>query len=546
MEAVTESPQSADTPDVSVILAVYNTMPYLTECLQSLIRQTIGHARMEIIAVNDGSTDESPAELERFAARYPSVVRVLHQANSGGPAAPSNRALDFARGRYVFFIGSDDYLGLEALERLVAVGDEFDADLVAGRMVGIGGRFVPLAIFAETNTDVNLYESELPFAMSNTKLFRRSLIETYRIRYPEDMPMLSDQPFTVAAAVRAKRIVVLADYDYYYAIKRRNKSNITYSTTHELRLTCARRVMEENASILEPGPRRDAVLRRSFTSELGKLTRPDFLKLDRPMQELLIEGIGKLADQYLTEAIRMRLDAPRRLRISLAQRGMVDETLAVIERNIGAEPSTFVRDETGLYLDYPFFRDDRELPDAWFFVTDKPHEMMAHQLSVEVARWSRNGSGEKVLTVRATSPFGPEELTAARIGATVGRLKAHVRVTAGTDGGPTAVVFEWPVRDLIAESPQFGGRLDVIVDTSDGDKSYRVALRLPGNVQRPKKLARIGIRGFMIKPAKQPEREFAVDYKPATATEIRIYLVKYLRRRAKRALGRLIPAQVTR
>src|SRR6185369_3956414 len=68
MEAVTESPQSEDTPDVSVILAVYNTMPYLTECLQSLIRQTIGHARMEIIAVNDGSTDESPAELERFAA----------------------------------------------------------------------------------------------------------------------------------------------------------------------------------------------------------------------------------------------------------------------------------------------------------------------------------------------------------------------------------------------------------------------------------------------------------------------------------------------
>ena len=207
-------------------------------------------------------------------------------------------------------------------------------------MVGIGGRFVPLAIFSETNTDVNLYESELPFAMSNTKLFRRSLIETYGVRYPEDVKMLSDQPFTVAAAVRAKRIVVLADYDYYYAIKRHNASNITYSSSVDVRLACTRRVMECNAAILEPGPRRDAVLRRSFTSELGKLTRPDFLKLDRPTQERLIEGIGKLADQYLTEAIRMRLDPARRLRISLAQRGMVDETLAVIAQNAGANHSS--------------------------------------------------------------------------------------------------------------------------------------------------------------------------------------------------------------
>src|SRR5690242_3418678 len=104
-------------PDVTVVTAVYNTMPYLTECLTSLVEQTIGLDRLEVVAVDDGSTDDSLKELERFASLYPGTVKVLRQPNSGGPAAPSNKALDAATGRYVFFIGSDDRLAPFALER---------------------------------------------------------------------------------------------------------------------------------------------------------------------------------------------------------------------------------------------------------------------------------------------------------------------------------------------------------------------------------------------------------------------------------------------
>ena len=63
-----------------------------------------------MVVCHDGSTDDSGAELDRFAKKYPDTVKVIHQANSGGPAAPSNRALDVATGRYVYFIGSDDHL----------------------------------------------------------------------------------------------------------------------------------------------------------------------------------------------------------------------------------------------------------------------------------------------------------------------------------------------------------------------------------------------------------------------------------------------------
>lgn len=539
----------SDIPDVSVVVAVYNTMPYLTECLQSLVRQSIGLNRLEVVAVDDGSTDDSPAELARFAAKYPSVFTVVRQENSGGPAAPSNRGLELARGRYVFFVGSDDYLGSEALERMVAAGDEYDADLIAGRMVGVGGRYVPQAIFAETNSDVDLYDSELPFAVSNTKLFRRELLDTHGIRYMEDLPHGSDQPFTVAAAVHAKRIVVLGGYDYYFAVKRENRSNITYTSTHELRLECTRRIMEANASILEPGPRRDAVLRRSFVSELGKLTRTDFLKLDRDTQERLIAGIAEVADRYLTENIRMKLDVGRRTRLSMAQRGLVDEVLATIEHNIGRAEPAYVRDDTGLYAAYPFFRDERGLPDAWFFVTDKPAEMMAYQLTVESITWRHPRIGDYVLTIKASSPFTQAELEAVTLSATIGGLRARVSFSPSSEGDGTAVVLKWSLRELTAEAPRLGGRLDVIVRTAANRVAFQTPLQLPALLKRPRRLGRVGLRSYVIRPVKQPDREFAVEFRTATREEIRNNIkrqfkesVRGLMRRARRLVKSAIPS----
>jgi len=83
-------------PDVSVIIAVYNTMPYLTRCLTSLVNQTIGVARLEVISGRRRFDRRQRRELDRFAGEYPGVVKVIHQRNSGGPAAPSNRGLDAA------------------------------------------------------------------------------------------------------------------------------------------------------------------------------------------------------------------------------------------------------------------------------------------------------------------------------------------------------------------------------------------------------------------------------------------------------------------
>src|SRR5699024_8089002 len=168
-------------PDVTAIVPVYNTMPYLTACLTSLVEQTIGHDRLEGIAVDDGSTDGSGEGVDRFATLYPDVVTAVHQPNSGGPASPCNRGLERATGRYVFFVGADDYLGTQALERLVAGADEWASDVIFGRMVGSDGRKVNQRIYACTEPDLTFTNSRLAYALSNTKLFRRSLLQQHQI-----------------------------------------------------------------------------------------------------------------------------------------------------------------------------------------------------------------------------------------------------------------------------------------------------------------------------------------------------------------------------
>jgi poly(ribitol-phosphate) beta-N-acetylglucosaminyltransferase len=518
LRGVTDEVRPSDAPpDVSVVVAVYNTMPYLTRCLESLVRQSIGRRRLEVIAVDDGSTDGSAAELAAFARRYPEMFVVLSQPNSGGPAAPSNRGLERATGRYVFFLGADDYLGKRALENMVAVADAYDADIVAGRMVGDNGRFVPQDIFFSTDYDVDLYTSALPFAVSNTKLFRRELLDKHHVRYAEDMPFGSDQPFTVAACVHARRICVLADYDYYYAVKRSDRDNITYRSSHELRLECTGRIMDATAGLIPPGEQRDAVMIRSFYSELSKLTRSDFRKLDRDVQERVVAGIGDLADRYLTAGIRARLETSRRVRILLAQRRDLDALLSVVTENARKQVPMVV-DNGRLYLAYHCFRDERGWPDEWFFISDNPAELVARQVDVRKVTWVGPRLGRDRLIITAVSPTSIGEIRAARLRVMIGESAAAVRLEPRGEGTVLRITFR--LRQLMTECPRLGGQRQIVAQVAVGGDKFSAPLRLPAKTRRRRRLGHIGVRYYFVTPVRQPDSEFALEYRLATRAEV--------------------------
>lgn len=212
-------PESFSTavPDVSVIIAVYNAMPYLRECLWSVVDQTLGLERIEVIAVDDGSHDGRATELAEWAAHYPQI-RVMSQAHSGGPSTPRNKALDAARGRYVFVVDSDDHLGREALERLVAMADAEGSDVVLAKHVGVG-RTVSATAYRHARR-VQLCTSEVYRTLNSMKLIRRDLLRRESIRFPEDLWFGEDQVFMTEVYIAARVISVVGDYDCYYSCRR--------------------------------------------------------------------------------------------------------------------------------------------------------------------------------------------------------------------------------------------------------------------------------------------------------------------------------------
>jgi hypothetical protein len=383
-------------PDVTVIVPVYNTMPYLTECLASLVGQSIGPNRMEIIAVDDGSTDGSEKELDRFAELYPGLFTVLHQTNSGGPARPCNRGLDVAAGRYVYFVGADDYLWREALERLVAEADVYGSEVVAGRMVGVNGRYVHQALYAATDHEVALYDSDLPWSMSNAKLFRRELVERLRLRFPEDLPLGSDQPFTLEACMHAQRISVLADDTYYFAVTRMDSGNISYRTRPDVKLACVTEVMHRAAKLIEAGPQRDAILLRHFAWELAKVLTVGYLELDEATQDRLCRGVAELADAYFTDGIRDQLAVRRRLVLCLAQAGKLDLLRDVVREQAESTAVPLIVEGDLAYVQHAGFREQQSVGDRCYqILSESVARQLTESLQVASLGWSgRRGDRE--------------------------------------------------------------------------------------------------------------------------------------------------------
>ncbi|MGH3735744.1 MAG: glycosyltransferase [Micromonosporaceae bacterium] len=424
-----------DTPDVTVIVPVYNTGSYLARCLDSLRQQTIGFGRMQIVAVDDGSTDGSGRELDRFAARHPGAVTVVHTPNSGGPAAPCNRALEHATGRYLFYLGADDYLAPFALQRMVEAADEWESDVLLCRVVGVNSRFIHQEVFARTEPDLDMFESGLPLSLANTKLFRRELVERHRLRYPEDMTIGSDQPFTIEACYRARRISVLADDAYYFAVRRLNSRNVTILSKPRQRLADTRRIMEFVADLIPAGKQRDALLTRHFQLELATLLEDAFGRLDTDTRRAVFDGIAALARRFLTDEMHAALGIEARLRLGLARDGTLDELLAVIEYDAehGTPPSEVV--DGRRYAAYPGAVGRPE-----FDVTDAAADWLA-RLAVGELGWDRTG-----LVITAGTPA--RELADHRVVLTADDLTGVTVERAGDDDG-TTVRVRFPVADLL-------------------------------------------------------------------------------------------------
>ena len=126
------------TPLVSIIMPVYNTEAYLDRCLESIVSQT--YKNIEIICVNDGSTDDSGSILEKWKAKD-SRIRVFHKEN-GGVSSARNKGLDECRGDYICFADPDDTIKPDMYEKLLSAiqREKSQISMCGYRMIDSNGR----------------------------------------------------------------------------------------------------------------------------------------------------------------------------------------------------------------------------------------------------------------------------------------------------------------------------------------------------------------------------------------------------------------------
>ncbi|WP_328317459.1 glycosyltransferase family 2 protein [Streptomyces sp. NBC_00388] len=365
---------STSEPDVTVVVGAYEAMPYLVKCLESVEAQTLGADRIEIVAVDDGSTDGTGEYLEEFAARSKVRTTVVRQKNSGGPSGPRNVGLGLARGRYVFFLDADDYFGEEALERMVAMGDRAGTDVVLGKVVGVN-RGAPKSMWKQTVERADVFDSQIKFTLSAQKLFRRALLERLGITFDESLKTGEDALFTLETYLRGDGVSVISDYTCYYLVGRDDGKHVTKSGTYVLRFDSARALMGLIAQYVPPGERRDMLMVRPFVVTLLPQFAAGFLKQSAAVQQKRMDLAAPLMAAYWNPGVARRLKPAERLRLHCVALGRTDLlTGALTQLKEIKQPERVGRGLNGTYhLALPYFRDrSAGIPDHIYEVPCPP------------------------------------------------------------------------------------------------------------------------------------------------------------------------------
>lgn len=204
----------SEQPLLSVIIPVYNREAYLKRCLESVTEQTMKD--LEILVIDDGSTDGTPQIIEEFRQKDPERVRAFRMAKSG-PAKARNRGIKEAKGRYITFVDSDDFVNSDGYEIVCRAAMEQDADVVctpAYRWQDGECQTIGLCPDQEPDQDTIIY-----YTTSNlwNKLFRREFLQKIGLEIP-DFRIGEDTAFVMSVMTWARKLIYVEKGYYHYEL----------------------------------------------------------------------------------------------------------------------------------------------------------------------------------------------------------------------------------------------------------------------------------------------------------------------------------------
>lgn len=199
-------------PEVSIIIPVYNSEKYVEKCIRSVMSQTLQD--MEILVINDGSTDKCGEILEGLAAED-NRIRLFHQENSG-VAMARNRGVKISNGKYITFVDGDDYLKEDYIEKMYNLAEKDDLDMVICGLTYVDesgkelNRVIP-GVYKRFENE------EWTFRISAvcSHLYRRILWEQYDVSF-QNGERGEDMPISLFFSAVCRRINTIQECGYFY------------------------------------------------------------------------------------------------------------------------------------------------------------------------------------------------------------------------------------------------------------------------------------------------------------------------------------------
>ena len=231
-------------PTVSIIVPVYNAEHTISRCIESILNQK--YTDFELLLVNDGSTDRSGAICDAYAARD-SRVRVIHKENSG-VSDTRNTALNQAKGTYLQFLDSDDWITPDATSSLVRTSESGSCDLVVsdfyrvvGERVSQKGDIDDDGLMTREEYAAHMMENPADFyyGVLWNKLYRREIVEAHHLRMDPQISWCEDFMFNLEYIRYAETFRALQVPIYYYVKTKGSLANqsMTISKTIKMKLT---------------------------------------------------------------------------------------------------------------------------------------------------------------------------------------------------------------------------------------------------------------------------------------------------------------------
>lgn len=210
-------------PQISVIIPVYNVEKYLEECILSLINQTFTNC--EFIFVNDGSTDNSKLIIESFLEKDDRII-LLNQENKGVSVA-RNEGIAIAKGKYVAFVDSDDWVEKDMYQKLFDSIESHQADIVLCNMFGYVDGKQNVSVYSFPKDKVlgldfiqnhlwkHLIEKDDLYSSCN-KLFKASIIKENKLQFPPGNALSEDNVFNLRYFNKIKKFIYIDYTGYHY------------------------------------------------------------------------------------------------------------------------------------------------------------------------------------------------------------------------------------------------------------------------------------------------------------------------------------------